>query len=217
MKNYIVATAVARNRLIPCREMRFRGQDPGASSKFDSGHGVVERDDPSRAVNPACGGLRYAPEALACVRETSIPPRDRPAAAGNGSWGQRRDPGEIRQTCVDRSAGAIASRARAGVGVLPSRIPRTAWARYRLEGRTAAAVSAGGSGAPLRRGPQRQVLRKAALARGVAFGRPAKLRDDQKEAVHELVRAGRSISSIARTFDVHPATIYRCIKESRSL
>ena len=59
--------------------------------------------------------------------------------------------------------------------------------------------------------------RKAAMARGVAFGRPAKLRDDQKEVVHELVKAGRSISSVARTFDVHPATIYRCIKEARSL
>ena len=59
--------------------------------------------------------------------------------------------------------------------------------------------------------------RKAAMARGVAFGRPAKLRDDQKEVVHELVNAGRSISSVARTFDVHPATIYRCIKEPRSL
>jgi len=59
--------------------------------------------------------------------------------------------------------------------------------------------------------------RKAAMARGVAFGRPAKLRADQKEVVHELVNAGRSISSVARTFDVHPATIYRCIKESRSL
>ena len=59
--------------------------------------------------------------------------------------------------------------------------------------------------------------RKAAMARGVAFGRPARLRDNQKEVVHELVKAGRSISSVARTFDVHPATIYRCIKESRSL
>ena len=58
---------------------------------------------------------------------------------------------------------------------------------------------------------------KTAMARGVAFGRPAKPRDDQKEVVHELVKAGRSISSVARTFDVHPATIYRCIKESRSL
>ena len=59
--------------------------------------------------------------------------------------------------------------------------------------------------------------RKAAMARGVPFGRPAKLRDGQKEVVHELVKAGWSISSVARTFDVHPATIYRCIKESRSL
>ena len=59
--------------------------------------------------------------------------------------------------------------------------------------------------------------RKAAMARGVAFERPTKLRDDQTEVVHELVKAGRSISSVARSFDVHPATIYRCIKETRSL
>ena len=58
--------------------------------------------------------------------------------------------------------------------------------------------------------------RKAAVARGVAFGRPAKHRDDRKEPVRELVRAGRSISSTARTFDVHPATVCRCIRESRS-
>ena len=37
--------------------------------------------------------------------------------------------------------------------------------------------------------------RNAAVARGVAFGRPAKRRDDRKGPVRELVRAGRSISS----------------------
>ena len=56
--------------------------------------------------------------------------------------------------------------------------------------------------------------RKTAMACGVPFGRPAKLRDDQKGVFHDLVKAGRSVSSVARTFDVHPATIYRCIKES---
>ncbi len=59
--------------------------------------------------------------------------------------------------------------------------------------------------------------RKAAQARGVTFGRPAKLRADQKKLVFDLIAGGESISAIARTFNVHPATIYRCIKESQPL
>jgi len=51
----------------------------------------------------------------------------------------------------------------------------------------------------------------------VAFGRPAKLRADQKKLVLDLIDGGESISSIARTFNVHPATICRCIKESQPL
>ena len=53
------------------------------------------------------------------------------------------------------------------------------------------------------------------MARGVAFGRPSKLREDQKDAVRDLVKNGRSISVVARTFNVHPATIYRCLDENR--
>ena len=49
------------------------------------------------------------------------------------------------------------------------------------------------------------------MARGVAFGRPSKLREDQKDVVRDLVKNGRSISAVARTFNVHPATIYRCL------
>ena len=48
-------------------------------------------------------------------------------------------------------------------------------------------------------------------ADGVAFGRPRKMRPDQQELARELVRDGKSISAVARTFDVHPATIYRVI------
>lgn len=59
--------------------------------------------------------------------------------------------------------------------------------------------------------------REAAQARGVAFGRPAKLREDQKEIARDLVRNGQSISAVARTFNVHPATIYRCLEEKQSL
>ena len=54
--------------------------------------------------------------------------------------------------------------------------------------------------------------RLAAKARGVAFGRPREMRPDQQELARELVRDGKSISAVARTFDVHPATIYRFIE-----
>lgn len=59
--------------------------------------------------------------------------------------------------------------------------------------------------------------REAAQARGVAFGRPSKLRQDQKEVVRDLVKNGQSIASVARTFNVHPATIYRCLDEKQAL
>ena len=54
--------------------------------------------------------------------------------------------------------------------------------------------------------------RVAAKARGVAFGRPKKMRPDQQQLARELVRDGKSISAVARIFDVHPATIYRVIE-----
>ena len=59
--------------------------------------------------------------------------------------------------------------------------------------------------------------REAAQARGVAFGRPGKLKSDQKNLARELVKEGQSISAVARTFNVHPATIYRCINENQPL
>ncbi|KZL26153.1 recombinase family protein [Pseudovibrio sp. Ad37] len=55
--------------------------------------------------------------------------------------------------------------------------------------------------------------RDAAMARGVAFGRPQKLRPEQKEIARDLVHQGKSISAVARTFGVHPATIYRCLEK----
>ena len=54
--------------------------------------------------------------------------------------------------------------------------------------------------------------RQAAQARGVAFGRPKKMLPDQQEIARELVRDGKSISAVARTFNVHPATIYRVLE-----
>src|SRR5215213_10589896 len=53
--------------------------------------------------------------------------------------------------------------------------------------------------------------RQAARRRGVSFGRPPKLRPDQKILALALVREGRSISEVARTFNVHPATIHRAL------
>lgn len=55
--------------------------------------------------------------------------------------------------------------------------------------------------------------RKQALARGVAFGRPGKLKSEQKEVVRQLISEGKSISAVARSFNVHQATIYRCLNE----
>jgi DNA invertase Pin-like site-specific DNA recombinase len=54
--------------------------------------------------------------------------------------------------------------------------------------------------------------RQAAKRRGVSFGRPQKLRPDQKTLALSLVQEGRSISEVARTFNVHLATIHRLSK-----
>ncbi len=45
---------------------------------------------------------------------------------------------------------------------------------------------------------------EVAERRGVSLGRPRKLRPDQKTLVLALVAEGRSISEVARTFNVHP-------------
>ena len=60
---------------------------------------------------------------------------------------------------------------------------------------------------------QTQEGREAAMARGIAFGRPSKLREDQKEVVRGLVKNGRSISAVAKTFNIHPSTVYCCLDE----
>ena len=58
--------------------------------------------------------------------------------------------------------------------------------------------------------------RQAAKRRGVSFGRPQKLRPDQKILALSLVEEGRSISKVARTFNVHPATIHRCLSTAKA-
>ena len=44
---------------------------------------------------------------------------------------------------------------------------------------------------------------------GVRFGRPRKLNSDQEQLVCRLLDEGKSAKDLARTFDVHLATIYR--------
>jgi hypothetical protein len=54
---------------------------------------------------------------------------------------------------------------------------------------------------------------KAAKRRGVAFGRPQKLRPDQRTFALSLVQEGGSIREVARTFNVHPA---KCATSAKS-
>jgi len=51
--------------------------------------------------------------------------------------------------------------------------------------------------------------RAAAKERGVRFGRPEKMNDEQKLLAKRLLEEGKSVSDIAKTFNVHKATIYR--------
>lgn len=53
------------------------------------------------------------------------------------------------------------------------------------------------------------VGRASVLKRGVQFGRPKKLSDEQKRLVKRLIREGKSVKQVAETFAVHESTIYR--------
>ncbi len=53
--------------------------------------------------------------------------------------------------------------------------------------------------------------RKAALTRGVRFGRPKKLNNEQRALTLRLLQEDKSVSEIAKTFNVHNTTIYRLI------
>lgn len=59
--------------------------------------------------------------------------------------------------------------------------------------------------------------RKAAQKRGVRFGRPTKLGDDQREAVKGMIENGKSVQVVARTFKTHPATIYRILASQANI
>ena len=51
--------------------------------------------------------------------------------------------------------------------------------------------------------------RIAAKKRGVRFGRPEKMNEEQKSLAKRLLQENKSVSDIAKTFNVHKATIYR--------
>jgi len=51
--------------------------------------------------------------------------------------------------------------------------------------------------------------RDAARQRGVRFDRPRKLNADQVQVATKLLSEGKAVRDIARTFNVHEATIYR--------
>jgi DNA invertase Pin-like site-specific DNA recombinase len=51
--------------------------------------------------------------------------------------------------------------------------------------------------------------RDAAKQRGVSIGRPRKLNPDQAQVVIQLLAGGKAVRDIAKTFNVHEATIDR--------
>ena len=53
------------------------------------------------------------------------------------------------------------------------------------------------------------VGRVAAKKRGVRFGRPEKMNDEQKILAKRLLQEDKSVNEVAKTFNVHKATIYR--------
>ena len=55
--------------------------------------------------------------------------------------------------------------------------------------------------------------RAAAKQRGVRFGRPEKMNKEQKSLAKRLLQEDKSVSEIAKTFNVHKATIYRLQQE----
>jgi len=61
------------------------------------------------------------------------------------------------------------------------------------------------------------VGRTAAKAKGVRFGRPKKLSVEQRALVLRLLREGKSVGELAKTFRVHATTIYRLAATEASL
>jgi DNA invertase Pin-like site-specific DNA recombinase len=53
--------------------------------------------------------------------------------------------------------------------------------------------------------------RADARKRGVRFGRPTKMNEEQLKLARRLLKEGTSVAEVARTFSVHPATLYRMV------
>jgi DNA invertase Pin-like site-specific DNA recombinase len=53
--------------------------------------------------------------------------------------------------------------------------------------------------------------REDAKRRGVRFGRPKKMNEEQRNLACRLIKEGKSVSEVARTFSIHPATLYRVL------
>jgi DNA invertase Pin-like site-specific DNA recombinase len=56
--------------------------------------------------------------------------------------------------------------------------------------------------------------RADAKKRGVRFGRPTKMNADQRDLAQRLLKEGKSVREVARSFSVHPATLYRILGTS---
>jgi DNA invertase Pin-like site-specific DNA recombinase len=54
--------------------------------------------------------------------------------------------------------------------------------------------------------------REAAMKRGVRFGRPGKLNPDQQQLILRLLGEGKPVQEVAKTFNVHAATVYRLLQ-----
>lgn len=59
-----------------------------------------------------------------------------------------------------------------------------------------------------------RIGRESAKRRGVRFGRPPKINEERKQLAIRLLQEGKSTKQVAKTFDVHVATIYRLQNET---
>ncbi len=65
--------------------------------------------------------------------------------------------------------------------------------------------------------PQKVMLSRLAAKARRRLRTAKEMSTNQQELARELLRDGKAISAVARTFDVHPATIYRVIEGSEAL
>ena len=56
------------------------------------------------------------------------------------------------------------------------------------------------------------VGRRAAIERGVQFGRPGKMTEEQLKLAKKLLKQGKSIRYVADVFGVHFTTLYRYLR-----